>query len=170
MCSAPARRVVLVAIALSVSACSRTDPGISREKAVVSMAAILRAFDFTDIELQPSPENSRRSGKEGQMLHYYAIAERGSRTTWWISFPGRDGITSAADDAGQIVVQAQDALASAAMYGGRLPPAIEDGATPPTDLSEFDQPAMVVVIPFAALEVVFEGLRHHHSDELEAVR
>ena len=36
-------------------ACSRTDPGISREKA----EAILRAFDFTDftdIELQPSPE------------------------------------------------------------------------------------------------------------------
>jgi hypothetical protein len=48
------RRVVLVAvaIALSVLACSRTDPGISREKA----EAILRAFDFTDIELQPSPE------------------------------------------------------------------------------------------------------------------
>jgi hypothetical protein len=129
--------MVLVAIALSVLACSRTDPGISREKA----EAILRAFDFADIELQPSPENGRRSGKEGQMLHYYAIAERGSRTTWWISFPGRDGITSAADDAGQIVVQAQDALASAAMDGGRLPPAIEDGATPPTDLSEFNQPA-----------------------------
>ncbi len=145
MYSAPARRVVLVAIALSVLACSRTDPGISREKA----EAILRAFDFTDI--QPSPENGRRSGK----LHYYAIAERGSRTTWWISFPGGDGITSAADDAGQIVVQAQDALASAAMDGRRLPPAIEDGATPPTDQSEFDQPAMVVVIPFAAPEVVF---------------
>ena len=47
-----ARRVVLVAIALSVLACSRIDPGISREKA----EAILRAFDFTDIELQPSPE------------------------------------------------------------------------------------------------------------------
>jgi hypothetical protein len=47
-----ARRVVLVAIALSVLACSRIDPGISHEKA----DAILRAFDFTDIELQPSPE------------------------------------------------------------------------------------------------------------------
>jgi hypothetical protein len=52
MYSAPARRVVLVAIALSVLACSRTDPGVSLEKA----EAILRAFDFTDIELQPSPE------------------------------------------------------------------------------------------------------------------
>ena len=43
MCSAPARRMVLVAIALSVLACSRTDPGISREKA----EAILRAFDLS---------------------------------------------------------------------------------------------------------------------------
>jgi hypothetical protein len=83
------------------------------------------------------------------MAHYYAIAERGSGNTWWTSFPGRDGIISAADDAGQIVAQVQDALASAAMYGGRLPPAIEDGAKPPTDLSEFEAPAMVVVIPFA---------------------
>jgi hypothetical protein len=82
------------------------------------------------------------------MLHYYAIAERGSGKTWWISFPGRDGITSAADDAGQIAAQAQDALASAAMYGGRLPPAIEDGALPPTSLSDYEQPTMVVVIPF----------------------
>ena len=47
------RRVVLVAvaIALSVLASSRPDPGISREKA----EAILRAYDFTDIQLQPSP-------------------------------------------------------------------------------------------------------------------
>jgi hypothetical protein len=82
------------------------------------------------------------------MLHYYAIAERGSGTTLWISFPGRDGITSAADDAGQIVAHAQDALASAAMYGGRLPPTTEDGALPPTDLSDYEQPTMVVVIPF----------------------
>jgi len=48
------------------------------------------------------------------------------------------------------VQQAQDALASAAMHGGRLPPSIEDGAAPPDDLSEFRSPAMVVVIPFAA--------------------
>lgn len=82
------------------------------------------------------------------MQHYYAIAEAGDGETWWISFPGRDGIVSAADSARQIVPQAQDALASAAMYGGRLPPAIEDGATLPPDLSEFDKPAMVVVVPF----------------------
>ena len=52
------------------------------------------------------------------MAHYYAIAERGQGRTWWISFPGRDGIVSAADDAGDIIAQAQDALASAAMHEG----------------------------------------------------
>jgi len=84
------------------------------------------------------------------MLHYYAIAGASEGGSWWISFPGRDGIVSAADDARQIVQQAQDALESAAMHGGRLPPSIEeDGATPPADLSEFQSPAMVVVIPFA---------------------
>jgi predicted RNase H-like HicB family nuclease len=83
--------------------------------------------------------------------HYYAIAESGEDGSWWISFPGRDGIISAADDAKEIVAQAQDALESAAMHGGRLPPAIEDGALPPTDLSDFRAPAMVVVIPFALL-------------------
>jgi predicted RNase H-like HicB family nuclease len=88
--------------------------------------------------------------KEERMLHYYAMAEVGDGGSWWISFPGRDGIVSVANDAGQIVQQAQDALASAAMHGGRLPPSIEDGAAPPDDLSEFRSPAMVVVIPFAA--------------------
>jgi len=47
---------------------------------------------------------------------------------------------------GEIVSQAQDALESGAMHGGSLPQAIEDGATPPADLSEFQSPAMVVVI------------------------
>jgi predicted RNase H-like HicB family nuclease len=89
--------------------------------------------------------------KEKRMLHYYAIAEASEGGSWWISFPGRDGIVSAADDAGHIVQQAQDALESAAMHGGRLPPSIEDGATPPADLSETQSPAMVVVIPFATV-------------------
>ena len=82
------------------------------------------------------------------MQHYYAIVEAGDHGSWWISFPGRDGIVSAADDATQIVAQARDALESAAMHGGRLPPAIEDGALPPADLSDFATPAMIVVIPF----------------------
>ena len=66
---------------------------------------------------------------------------------------GRDGIISATDDAGQIVAQARDALTSAAMYGGRLPLSIEDGATPPPDLSNFEAPTMVVVIPFVSAAV-----------------
>jgi len=45
------------------------------------------------------------------------------------------------------VTQARDALESAEMHGGRLPPAIEDGAMPPADLSAYDNP-LVVVIPF----------------------
>ncbi len=83
------------------------------------------------------------------MPHHYAIAEAGEGDGWWITFPGRDGIVSAADDARQIVAQACDALELAAMHGGRLPLSIEDGAKPPSDLSEFQAPAMVVVIPFA---------------------
>lgn len=90
------------------------------------------------------------------MPHYYAIAEPGDGGSWWISFPGRDGITSAALNATQIVSQAQDALESAAVHGGRLPPSIEDGATPPTDLSEFQAPVMVVVIPFAVAAAAAE--------------
>jgi predicted RNase H-like HicB family nuclease len=82
------------------------------------------------------------------MLHYYAMAEAADGGSWWISFPERYGIVSAAEDARQIVRQAQDALESAAIHGGRLPPSIEDGAMPPGDLWEFQSPAMVVVIPF----------------------
>jgi len=36
-------------------------------------------------------------------MHYYAIAEPGAGGSWWISFPDRDGIVAAADDARQIV-------------------------------------------------------------------
>jgi hypothetical protein len=86
-----------------------------------------------------------RAGESGwQLEHDYAIAERGIGKTWWMSFPGRDGIISAADDSGQIVAQAQDALTSAAIYGGCH--GIEDGTMLPADLSDFEQPA----IPFAA--------------------
>ena len=87
------------------------------------------------------------------MPHYYAVAEAADDGSWWISFPGRDGIVSAAEDARQIVATAREALESAAMHGGRLPPSIEDGASPPASLSEFSTPSMVVVIPFAAAMV-----------------
>jgi hypothetical protein len=81
------------------------------------------------------------------MVHFYAIAERSPEGGWFLTFPGGTGY-SFAENAEQIVAQGQDWLASAAMDDGQLPRSIEDGATPPGDLSDFDQPAMVVVIPF----------------------
>ena len=42
----------------------------------------------------------------------------------------------------------QDWPVTAAMDGDQLPRSIEDGATTPADLSDFDQPAIVVVILF----------------------
>ena len=80
------------------------------------------------------------------MRHYYAIAERCPGGGWFLTFPGGPG-DSYADNAEQIVAQAQDWLADAA-EAGHLPPAVEEGASLPTNLAEFDQPAMVVVIPF----------------------
>jgi hypothetical protein len=80
-------------------------------------------------------------------MHYYAIAERGPEGGWFLTFPGAAGY-SFAEHAEQIVAQAQDWLETAAMDGGQLPRSIEDGATPPADLSEFERPTMVVVIPF----------------------
>jgi len=85
------------------------------------------------------------------MQHYYAVAEPDDAGGFWISFPGRDGITSAASSATEIVSQARDALESVLMYPpADLPRSIEDGAMPPADLSDYDPQAIVVVIPFAA--------------------
>ena len=81
-------------------------------------------------------------------MHYYAVVERAADGGLGISFSGCDGITSWADDISVLVSQAQDALASVAMYGGSLPRSIEEGAWPPDDLSEFDPPVLVVVISF----------------------
>jgi len=83
------------------------------------------------------------------MQHYYAVAEPDGAGGFWISFPGRDGIASAAPNAAKIVAQARDALESVLMYppGDVLPRSIEDGAKPPTDLSDYDHP-LIVVIPF----------------------
>lgn len=41
----------MLLLALAVLACSRADPGISREHA----EAVLRGFDFTNLSLQPTP-------------------------------------------------------------------------------------------------------------------
>jgi hypothetical protein len=85
------------------------------------------------------------------MQHYYAVAEPDDAGGFWISFSGRDGIASAANSAIEITSQARDALASVLMYppGDVLPLSIEDGARPPIDLSDYDNP-LIVVIPFEA--------------------
>ena len=86
------------------------------------------------------------------MQHYYAVAEPDEAGGFWISFPGRDGIASAALSAVAIVGQARDALESVLMHPpADLPLSIEDGAKPPADLSNYDPQAIVVVIPFEAV-------------------
>ena len=77
------------------------------------------------------------------------IAEPDDAGGYWISFPGRDGIGSAATSADQIVPQARDALEAVATDedDADLPLSIEDGAMPPADLTGYDNP-LVVMIPF----------------------
>jgi predicted RNase H-like HicB family nuclease len=82
------------------------------------------------------------------MKSYIAIAEHSDDGSWWISFPGIDGVISAAEDPDHIVRQAQDALATAVDTGRVLPPAIEDGGIPTYNLAEFDRPR-VVVVPYS---------------------
>ena len=82
------------------------------------------------------------------MRHYYAIAEHGREGGWFLTFGGAG--YSFAEHAEQIVRQGHDWLATAAMGGDDLPRSIEDGAKPPADLSGFESPVMVVVIPFEA--------------------
>jgi predicted RNase H-like HicB family nuclease len=82
--------------------------------------------------------------------NYIAIAEPSDDgTTWWISFPGLPGITSAADRPQDIARQAQDALASAVEARAKLPRAIEDGEIPAYDLGEYSNP-LVLLVPYAA--------------------
>jgi hypothetical protein len=84
------------------------------------------------------------------MSHYIAIAEGSDdKRTWWISFPGLDSVTSAADDAADIASQARDALASAVSAGVALPPAIEDGVVRLYEISDYDSPLVVPVSMFA---------------------
>jgi predicted RNase H-like HicB family nuclease len=83
------------------------------------------------------------------MGHYIAIAEPADDgKTWWISFPGLDGVTSAADGPRQIATQARDALTSAVEAGAPLPLAIEDGAIPHYDIADYQNP-LVVLVPYA---------------------
>jgi predicted RNase H-like HicB family nuclease len=86
--------------------------------------------------------------KETDVKNYIAIVEPSDDgKTWWISFPSLPGITSAADRPEQIVTQARDAPASAVGAGVVLPSAIEDGVVPPSDLSEYNNP-LVVLVPY----------------------
>lgn len=80
------------------------------------------------------------------MRHTIAIAEKSDDgKTWWISFPGLPGVTSAADGPEQIALQARDALTSAIEAGVTLPPAIEDGVVPAYDVGEYENPLVVLV-------------------------
>lgn len=80
------------------------------------------------------------------MRNDIAIAEPSDDgKTWWISFPGLPGVTSAADGPERIARQAQDALTSAIDAGATLPPSVEDGAIPAYDLSEYDNPLVLLV-------------------------
>ena len=82
------------------------------------------------------------------MRNYIAIAEPSDDgKTWWISFPGFPGVTSAADRPEQIAAQARDALASAVEAGASLPPSVEDGAIPAYDRGEYDNP-LVILVPY----------------------
>jgi hypothetical protein len=88
--------------------------------------------------------------------HYYAIAERGRDGGWFLTFPGGGVGFSFAENAEEIVPQGQDWLETAAMDGGQLPLSIEGGAKPPTDLSEFESP-LIVVIPFVPAAMAKEA-------------
>jgi hypothetical protein len=70
-------------------------------------------------------------------------------STWWISFPWLDGITSAANDTMGIAVQAQEALESAVAAAAALPPAVEYSVVPLYDVSSYKNP-VAVLVPFDA--------------------
>jgi predicted RNase H-like HicB family nuclease len=92
--------------------------------------------------------NICRNDEERTVKNYIAIAEPSDdRKTWWISFPDLPGVASAAERPERIVAHAQDALASALEAGVVLPQPIEDGAVPPSDLSEYHDP-LVVLVPY----------------------
>ena len=96
---------------------------------------------------RPAP-SSRRNAPDGATQHYYAVVEPAGTGGFRIRFPDRPGITSAAMTVRDIVTQAQDALALILRYpAADLPRSIEGGAEPPTNLSCYVDP-LVVVIPF----------------------
>ena len=82
------------------------------------------------------------------MRNYIAIAEpSGDGHTWWISFPGLPGVTSAANGPRKIAAQARDALASAVEAGATLPPSIEEGGITTYELGDYREP-LVLLVPY----------------------
>ena len=74
-----------------------------------------------DLETRPAALDRRAAGWNGRhsgegrdgMQHYYAVAEPDDAGGFWISFPGRAGITSAADE------RRADRVAGAGRAGSR---------------------------------------------------
>jgi hypothetical protein len=98
--------------------------------------------------LQRPVESGHQIGKEGAIQHYYVLATPDGKGGFWIRFPDQHGIASAARGASDIVTQAQDTLASMLMnLSAVMPRSIEEGAKPPTNLGDYDDP-VVVVVPF----------------------
>jgi predicted RNase H-like HicB family nuclease len=97
----------------------------------------------------PRPiRNNRRSDTKGATQHYYAVVEPVVTGGFRIRFPDRPGIAPSAKTVGDIIAQAQDALALMLRHpGADLPRSIEEGAEPPTKLNSYATP-LVVVIPF----------------------
>jgi len=81
---------------------------------------------------------------------YVAIADLApGETSWSITFPEFPGVTSVAGNFSDVIRQAKDALATAVedmvAESEALPPAIEDGAVPDYDRSEFHDPRILLV-------------------------
>ena len=92
---------------------------------------------------------------------YLAIADKvPGEEAWSITFPALPGVTSEAVEFREIILQTRDALASLIDFlvaeGRPLPPALEDGASPDFDPSEYTAPRALFVpveIPGRAVRV-----------------
>jgi len=82
--------------------------------------------------------------------NYLAIADLApGETNWSITFPDFPGVTSVAEDFRGVIQQAKDALATAVedmmAESEPLPTAIEYGALPSYDRTEFHDPRILLV-------------------------
>jgi hypothetical protein len=96
----------------------------------------------------PQRSSGALSG-QGPMTSHEVIKRLRDGKSWWISFPGLDGVTSAADGPVEIATQPADALLSAVQAGMTLPLAIEDGAIPHYHIGLYQNP-LVVLVPYTA--------------------